>query len=147
MGSYRGKSSNGKIIFSAVLTGVFVLLICMSLFLEGKAYYIYVTNTPFGTLLYLASSFRYFEEINMSIIFDISYLVILLGMICCVTISIRKHKAIRIVYAVCTCDIVFCLLLSNIFGVVGDVVIIAIAIFSVKGTVPCQGDGSLDTSP
>ena len=112
MGSYRRKIAKRKIVLSIVLMGIFALLICMSLFLEGKAYYCFATNTPLGMLLYFASTFRYLEEINAAIILDISYLVILFGMICSVVISIRKQKAIKLVYAVCVCDIVVCLLIT-----------------------------------
>lgn len=132
MGSYRRKITKRRIVLSIVLMGIFALLICMSLFLEGKAYYCFATNTPLGMLLYFASAFRYLEEINAAIILDISYLVILFGMICSVVISLRKQKAIKLVYAVCACDIVVCLLLFNALGIVGDIAIITVAIFSTK---------------
>ena len=127
MGSYHWKTSRRKIIFSALLIGCFALLICMSLILEGEAYYVFAANTPLGTLLYLASALRYLGDINTPIILDISYLVILLGLICSVAISIKKSKTIRVVYVVCACDIVFSLLLFNIIGIVADIVIIVIA--------------------
>ena len=132
MGSYDGKITKRRMIFSTALIGVLVLLVCMSILLEGKAYYIFAINTPLGTLLYLASTFRYLEEPNAGIILDISYLIILLVMICSVAISVKKQKTIRIVYAICFCDILLCLLLSNVLGLIGDIVIIAIAIFSTK---------------
>ena len=132
LGSYSRKISKRQIVLSTVLIGVFVLLICMALFLEGKAYYIFVTNMPLGTLLYFASMFRYLEELNVAIVLDILYLLILIGMICSVIISIKKQKAIRFVYAISFFDIVACVLLFNAFKFVGDIVIIAIAIFSSK---------------
>jgi len=137
LGSYGRKISKRRIICSAVLTGVFLILICMSLFLEGKAYYIFATNTPLGTLLYIASMFRYLEEENVAIILDISYLVALIGMICSVAISIKKPKAIRLVYALSIFDIIVGLLSFNIFRLIGDIVIIALTIFSSEKT----GDG------
>lgn len=128
LGSYSGKISKWKIIISAVLISVFLLLICLSLFLEGEAYYIFAKNTPLVTLLYIAVMFRYLGEPNVTIVLDMLCLLILIGMICSVAISIKKQKAIRFVYAVSVCDIVVCLLMFNVFRFIGDIVIIAIAI-------------------
>jgi len=134
LGSYLGKISKWKIILSAVLISAFLLLICMSLLLKDKAYYIFVTSTPLGTLLYFAVMLRYLGEPKAAIIFDILYLLILLGMICCVAISIKKRKAIRFVYAISIFDMLVCLLLfsaSKFLGeIVGDIVIITVAIIT-----------------
>ena len=102
----------------------------MALFLEGKAYYTFVTNAPLGIMLYFASMMRYLEETKVAIAVDISYLVILIGMIFSVVLSIKKPKASRFIYAVCICDIAGCLLLFNAFRLVGDILIIVATMFS-----------------
>lgn len=129
LGSYNWKISKRKVIFSVALLVCFVSFICMALFLHEKAYYVFVTNVPFGAILYLASACRLFEATNEAIVLDISYLVIILGMICGVVASFKKPKAIRIVYAVCACDIILNLCIRNFIGIIGDVLIIIFAKF------------------
>ena len=132
LGSYIRKSSKRQIILSTVLLVTFIILIALSICLEGKAYYYFVRNIPLGTLLYLAATFRYMEEAKTAMVLDISYLVVFICLICSVLISLKKPKAIFIVYVVCASDILLCLLSKNIFGIAGNILIIISASLACK---------------
>lgn len=134
LGSYIRKISKRQIILFTVLLAVFIILIVLSIYLEGKAYNYFVRNTPLGTLLYLAVAFRYMEEAKAAMVLDISYLVVFICLICSVLISLKKPKAIYIVYVVCASDIWLCLLSKNIFGIVGNILIIISAALACKST-------------
>ena len=127
LGSYIRKISKRQIILSTVLLAAFIILITLSICLEGKAYYYFVRNTPLGTLLYLAGAFRYMEEAKAAMVLDISYLVVFICLIFSVLISLKKPKVIFVIYVVCAFDILICLLSKNIFGIAGDILIIIFA--------------------
>jgi len=135
MGSHIRKISKRQMIFSAFLLTAFAIIVILSLILEGKSYYYFVSNTPLGTLLYLAVVFRYMGEAKAAIGLDIAYLIVFVCLICSVAMSLKKPKVINIVYVVCACDILLCLLCKNFVGIVGDILIIVLAVLSGQGTV------------
>ena len=139
MESYIRNISKRQIILATVLLPVFIILLVLSICLEGEAYYYFTRNTPLGTLLYLAAAFRFMEEAKAAMVLDTSYLVVFICLICSVLISLKKNKAIYMVYVVCVSDIFLCLLSKNVFGIVGNILIIISAALACKSR---TGDGS-----
>lgn len=145
LGSYGRKIFRWKIVLEVLLYACFISFICMALFLNGKAYYVFAKYTPFSAILYIGAAMRYMDSMIESMAFDIIYLMVIIGLICAVAISHKKYTAMRVLYVICICDIVVNLWLSNISGIIGDVIIMIAAKNTTKSIEDnlSTGDGSI----
>ena len=118
-----------KIIGFFFIVSPYVVLVLLSFALKEESYYLFVTNSPFGGILYFSAAFRYVYETSVSIMLDIGYFFLLFGMMLTTVLSCWKKWAFIVACWIIAVDVMQNLLLGNFTSVFGDIFLLGVAIF------------------